>query len=163
MSTAETEILIDAPLALVWETMLDVGKYLEWNPFIVKIDCEAARPQVGTDLTLHVRFMDGQQVATHERVSQIEEPAKDGAQRALLEYEFLGPLHSLYLVRGRRQQRLESVTATRTRYHSYERLHGLLAWAAPIAKVQDGFERHAAALKARCESLVAAARGTGQV
>lgn len=160
MSVAETEILIDAPLPRVWEVMLDVGRYIEWNPFIVKIDCEAARPQPGTDLTLHVRFHDGHQVATHERVSQLEEPAKEGTQRALLEYEFLGPLHALYLVRGRRQQRLEALSASRTRYHSYERLHGLLAWAAPIAKVQDGFERHAAALKARCESLAAAARGT---
>ena len=159
MSVAETRIEIEAPLALVWETMLDVGKYLEWNPFIVRIDCDAARPQVGSDLTLHVRFQDGQQVATHERVSKLEEPHADKhPQKALLEYEFLGPLHTLYLVRGKRQQDLEALSGTRTRYHTYERLHGLLAFAAPIAKVQDGFERHAAALKARCEALAAAAR-----
>ena len=154
MAVAQTEIVINAPIATVWAVMLDIGRYPEWNPFVVKIDCDVAQPQVGTDFILNVQFKDARKVIkTLERVSQLQAPVtRDGAERALLEYEFLGPLHTLNLVRGKRQQMLESLPGGKTRYRTYERLHGLLAWAAPIAKVQDGFERHAAALKQRCES-----------
>lgn len=154
MPVAQTEIVINAPIKAVWEVMTDIGRYREWNPFVVRIDCEAARPQVGTDFILNVQFKDARKIIkTLERVSRLEAPAtREGAERALLEYEFLGPLHNLNLVRGKRQQMLESLPDGKTRYRTYERLHGLLAWAAPIAKVQDGFERHAAALKQRCET-----------
>lgn len=153
MPVAQTEVIINAPISKVWEVMMDVDRYCEWNPFIIKIDCEAALPQVGTDLMLHVRFSGSETVRVeHERITRLDAPAtRSGSETALLEYQFLGPLHAFYLVRGKRQQSLESLDGSRTRYRSYERLHGLLAWLAPMAKVQDGFERHAAALRQRCE------------
>lgn len=155
MPVAQTEIVIQAPIARVWSVITDIHRYPEWNPFVVKIDCTESQPRVGTGFTLNVQFKDAKSVVkTWEQITRMEPPAaRDGAEHALLEYEFLGPLHSLYLVRGRRQQWLESLPDGSTRYRTYERLHGLLAWAAPIAKVQDGFERHAAALKQRAESL----------
>jgi hypothetical protein len=155
MAYAEAQTLIDAPLQQVWDVMLDIGRYPEWNPFVVKIDCAVAQPQVGTDFILHVQFRNGQKVKTLERVSRLEQPAPDASRvvRATLEYEFLGPLHNLRLVRGKRQQMLETLPDGRTRYRTTERLTGLLAWAAPIKLVQDGFERHAAGLKRRVESL----------
>lgn len=154
MPIAQTEIVINAPISKVWEVMLDVGLYCEWNPFVVKIDCEAALPQVGSDLILHVQFSGSDKVLKeHERITRLDPPAvRGGSEHALLEYQFLGPLHVLYLVRGKRQQSLESLPDGKTRYRSYERLHGLLAGLAPMAKVQDGFERHAIALKQRCET-----------
>jgi len=146
---AEAEALINAPLERVWATMLDIQRYPEWNPFVVQIDCAVPNPQVGTDFILHVHFKGGQRVKTLERVSRLQNPV-DG--KALLEYEFLGPLHTLHLVRGKRQQYLHALPDGHTRYHTTERLTGLLAFAAPISKVRDGFERHAAALKLRCET-----------
>jgi hypothetical protein len=83
--------------------------------------------------------------------------AADGALRAHLEYRALGPLHALYLVRGARPQQLEQLAGGRTRYRTHERLYGLLAWAVPMRQVQDGFERHAQALRRRCESPAPAA------
>ncbi|HSW12665.1 MAG TPA: SRPBCC domain-containing protein [Solimonas sp.] len=150
---AEAEIVIDAPIERVWATMVDIRHYPEWNPFVTQIDCAVADPQVGSDFILHVAFKGGQKVKTLERVSRLEPPS-DG--KALLEYQFLGPLHTLNLVRGKRQQYLQSLPDGRTRYRTTERLTGLLSFAAPIAKVLDGFERHAAALKRRVEAQPAA-------
>jgi hypothetical protein len=131
--------------------MLDLAAYPAWNPFVVQIDGPEGRPAaVGDELVLHVRWASGRGVTTSERITRLEPPT-DG--RATLEYEFGGPLAALALVRGRRLQEVEGSPDGRTRYRTSERLHGLLAFAAPIGRVQDGFERHAAALRARAEAV----------
>lgn len=148
MPSARTEVLIDAPIDVVWQVMLDTDAYGEWNPFIVRVDRLAGRPpEVGDDLRLHVRWKGGGKVTTVERITALD-PPRDG--RALLEYDFLGPFATLRMVRGRRQQEL-TAEGERTRYATGERLHGWAAWAAPIGRVQDGFERHAQALRTRAE------------
>lgn len=147
--TARAEVEIDAPVDVVWRHMLDTDAYGEWNPFIVRVDRLAGRdPAVGDDLRLHVRWRDGRSVTTVERITELDPPS-DG--RALLEYDYRGPLAALRLVRGRRRQELTDPGEGRTRYVTTETLHGLLSAAAPIRKVQDGFERHARALKSRAE------------
>jgi hypothetical protein len=152
---AEATAIIAAPLEVVWSVMLDLGAYPAWNPFVVRIDGPAGRaPAVGDELVLHVRWSSGRGVTTRERISRLEPPA---AGRATLEYDFGGPLAALGLVRGRRLQQVEEGPAGTTHYRTYERLHGLLAPAAPIGRVQDGFERHAAALRARAEAVHAGA------
>jgi uncharacterized protein YndB with AHSA1/START domain len=147
--SARAEIEIAAPIDEVWRHMLDTDAYGQWNPFIVQVDRLAGHsPQLGDDLRLHVRWRDGGDVTTVERITALEPPRQG---HALLEYDFRGPLAALRLVRGRRQQELTALSDDRTRYVTSERLHGLLAFAAPIGKVQDGFERHANALKERAE------------
>jgi hypothetical protein len=149
--SAEASATIDAPADVVWGVMLDLGSYPAWNPFVVRVDGPPGRPPaVGSELVLHVRWAGGRGVTTRERITRLEPPA-DG--RALLEYEFGGPLAALGLVRGRRRQEVESVPGDSSRYRTAETLHGLLAFAAPIGRVRDGFERHAAALKARAEAV----------
>jgi len=153
--SAEATAAIEAPLEVVWAVMLDLDAYPEWNPFVVRVDGPAGRPAaVGDELVLHVRWASGRGVSTHERISRLDPPV-DG--RAVLEYDFGGPLAALGLVRGRRLQEVEAAAPGTTRYRTAERLHGLLAFAAPIGRVQDGFERHAAALKARAEAVHAGA------
>lgn len=147
--TARTEVVIDAPPDEVWRVMLDTDAYGEWNPFIVRVDRLAGRePAVGDDLRLHVRWADGGSVTTVERITALDPPASGSG---LLEYDFLGPIAALRLVRGRRRQELTALPDGRTRYVTHETLHGLLSALAPIRKVQDGFERHAQALKQRAE------------
>jgi hypothetical protein len=85
-----------------------------------------------------------------ERITALDEP-RDGA--ALLEYDFRGPIAALRLVRGRRRQELTALDGGGTMYVTAETLRGALSFAAPIRKVQDGFERHAEALKRRAEAL----------
>jgi hypothetical protein len=149
MPLAHASTVIDAPMELVWRVMLDLAGYGSWNPFIVKVDAPDGREaRVGDDITLHVRFRGASSlVASHERITRLEPPH-------LLEYQFRGPLHHTGLVRGRRLQTLEPESATSTRYSTKERFFGLLAIAVPTKLVQDGFERHARALKDRAEAIV---------
>jgi hypothetical protein len=138
--------------------MVDLDRYPDWNPFIVQVDGPVGRPPaVGDDLVLHVRWDRGRGVTSTERITRLEPPEGE-PRRAALAYEFGGPLAALRLVRGQRLQEVEEGPAGTTRYRTEERLHGLLAFAAPLGRVQDGFERHAAALKARAEAVHA---GTG--
>ena len=154
MAWVEASASIAASIDAAWGAMLAFDEYAAWNPFIVRIERRSQGPaRVGDELILHVRWSDGRGVASHERITRIEPPARDGEiLRAALEYEFRGPLAALGLVRGRRLQTLEQGPGGPTLYRSRERLHGLLARLAPIGAVQDGFERHAAALAAFVEA-----------
>jgi uncharacterized protein YndB with AHSA1/START domain len=148
---AEASATIDAPPEVVWAVMLDLDAYPAWNPFVVRVDGPAGRPAaVGDELVLHVRWANGRGVTTRERITRLEPPAAGGA--GTLEYDFGGPLAALRLVRGRRLQQVDEAPAGAT-YRTSERLRGLLAFAAPVGRVRDGFERHAAALKARAEAV----------
>ena len=60
-------------------------------------------------------------------------------------------------MRGRRLQSLEELAPGTTRYRTRERLTGALAVLVPASALRDGFERHAAALRARAEGLRGAA------
>ncbi len=154
MGTAQAASVIDAPIDLVWAVMLDTDRYPEWNPFVVRIDLPRRRSvQVGDPIVLHVRWLTGGRTTSSERVTKMEPPEASGGRRALLEYQYHGVLHGPGLIRGRRKQELSRLDEAATSYSTFEHLKGPLAWAAPIVKVRDGFERHAAALKARAEAV----------
>ena len=119
----------------------------------------AGRPaQLGERFTLQVRFGGGRAVASRERVTAIEAPV-DG--RARLEYEFYGRLHRLGLVRGRRQQRLTPAPGQSTVYSTEETFRGPLRFLLPMRAVQEGFRRHAMALKREAERQAGYAGGQG--
>jgi hypothetical protein len=154
VATAATSTVIEAPIEVVWGVMLDVERYGEWNPFIVRVVVPARRPpQLGDRLILHVRWRTGGRARSSERITALEAPSGSDGRRALLEYEYRGMLGGSRIVRGRRRQELARIDDAVTTYSTFERLHGPMAWAAPIGRVQDGFERHAAALKERSEAL----------
>jgi len=153
---------IDAPVETVWQAMIDLARYHEWNPFIVAVASKDAIIRVGSPILLDVRWGRGGGTRSPEVVTRMEAPAPaasvTGGQRALLEYTFAGWLARFGLVRGARVQTISQAPGGHTTYETHERFHGLLASGVPLAKVQDGFERHARALKVRAE---AAARATG--
>lgn len=151
---AEAAVEIAAPIDVVWRVMTDLPRYPEWNPFVVAIEPRGGALRVGTAIALTVRWAGRGGARTLEVVDRLDAPARDGeVQRALMEYRFVGWLPRLALVRGSRQQSLEQAPGGATTYRTSERFTGLLARAVPLARVQDGFERHARALKARAESL----------
>jgi len=158
---AETSVDIDAPIDLVWEVMTDVARYREWNPFVVALTPVRPGPlTVGSDIHLEVRWGRGGGTRTLERVTRLDGPAArpgDPTRRSTMEYIYLGWLPRLALIRGSRLQSLEQAPGRPTTYRTSERFTGLLARQVPLAKVQDGFERHARALKQRAEALRAAA------
>src|SRR5207245_6493043 len=153
---AESTIAIDAPIDVVWSVMTDVARYREWNPFIIAVELrDGGALAVGSALTLHVRAP-GERwgVSTIEVVTRLEAPppATDGPRRAAMEYLFTGWLDRLALVRGSRLQALDQAPGMPTIYRTTEQFRGLLARAVPLARVQRGFDAHAAALKQRAEA-----------
>lgn len=159
MPVARAESVIDAPLDVVWSVMLDLPRYGEWNPFIVRAERSGgAEPAVGDDLRLHVKWRGRGGASSHERISRLEPPSAAGeVRRALLEYEYLGAVAALRLVRGFRQQELEQRADGPTVYRTAEDFSGLFSRVI-LGRVEDGFQRHADALKVRAEALAGAAR-----
>ena len=96
MPIAEASIEIAAPIERVWSVMVDVARYGEWNPFLHRIDAREP-PRAGSELILHVKWSSGGGATSRERITRLEAPA---GGRALLEYEFLGVLHTIGAVRG---------------------------------------------------------------
>jgi hypothetical protein len=143
---------VDAPLDEVWAVMMDTAQYPAWNPFVARIDAPPGPLVVGTPLRLHVRWADGGQVVSPEEVEGISPPHdEDSVRRAVLAYRYTGVPARFGLLRCTRVQTLEQRPGGATTYRSTEHFHGLLARAVPLAKVQDGFARHARALKGRVE------------
>lgn len=152
-SCPHAEVAIDAPLDLVWSVMLDVDAYGEWNPFVVRAECPDP-PRVGDPIRLHVVFGDGRSAVSPERISVVEPPSDDdGVRRATLAYVYEGLPSKLRLVRSIRFQRLVQEPGGPTRYETVGEFTGPLVALAGMARVQDGFRRHADALKQRAELL----------
>lgn len=145
---------IDAPLDLVWSVMLDTTAYGEWNPFLYRIECPTP-PSVGDPIVLFVRFANGKEVRSPERVKLVDGPATgaDGVRGATLAYDYEGLPAKLRLVRGRRYQRLTQRDGEPTTYDTVEEFSGPLVRFAGPGRVEEGFRRHAEALKRRAESL----------
>jgi uncharacterized protein YndB with AHSA1/START domain len=78
---AACTLQIDAPLDHVWQAMIDLPRYREWNPFIVAVDTADAVVREGTTMLLHVRWAKGGGTRSPEIVSRIEPPAPEGAGR----------------------------------------------------------------------------------
>jgi hypothetical protein len=150
----EASVSIDAPLKVVWDVMLDTERYAEWNPFVERVECPAP-PQVGDPIVLHVRWANGKQVVSPERITALEPPSTDssGITTAMLAYNYEGWPSKAGLVRGRRIQRLTQRPGEPTAYDTVEEFSGAMVRFAGPARVADGFRRHAAALKERAESL----------
>lgn len=145
---AEATIDIDAPPRRVWDVMLDFSRYHEWNPFIVEA-VVAGPPRVGAALRLRVRWHDGGGARSGERITELVAPEDGRAGR--LVYCFTGLLPALGLVRAERVQQIDALADGRTRYATREEFRGLLTAGLPLARVRDGFTRHAEALKRRAE------------
>lgn len=143
---------IDAPLEVVWQVMLDTASYGEWNPFVVRADAPSP-PSVGDPIRLHVVFAGGRTAVSPERITVLDAPYDDGVvRRATLAYVYEGLPARLGLVRGTRWQRLSQLPGGSTRYDTVEEFSGPLVRLAGPARVEDGFRRHAAALRARAEA-----------
>ncbi len=145
---------IDAPLAVVWQVMLDTEAYGEWNPFVVR--AETPQPAaVGNPIVLHVRWANGKGTRSPEVITGIDPPStdSDGTSTACLTYVYAGWPSKLGLVRGTRHQRLTQVHGEPTLYDTIEEFSGPLVQLAGPGRVADGFRRHAEALKRRAESI----------
>lgn len=165
--TASTSIEIDAPIDVVWAAMTDLRRYHEWNPFIVAIDDAPADPAIGTRLRLHVRWQDGKTVRSWETLTRLDPPAAQepapggnavppGQRTAAMAYEFSSWLARAGFVVASREQTITQQPGGPTVYRTEEAFNGLLGRFVPFANIEDGFRRHARALKQRAEMLAEA-------
>ena len=137
---------IDAPASLVWDVLLDVGGYPEWNPYTVRVDstCRLGDP---VDLYLPDPLQPGELMHQREWVCLVEPPHR-------FAYEML-PTPALD-VHARRDQYVEAAGPQASRYWTTDVFTGPLAdlvMEHSGAWVKAGFDAVAQALKARAESL----------
>jgi hypothetical protein len=150
MAHPAASVSIEAPIEQVWAVMLDTASYGEWNPFVERAECDSTA--VGEPIVLHVRWANGRTTTSPERISIVDPPHDEGGvRRATLAYVYEGLPAKLGLVRGTRYQRLSQEPAGPTRYDTVEEFSGPLVRLAGPKRVEDGFRRHAEALKRRCE------------
>jgi hypothetical protein len=143
-----TEIDIEAPPEVVWDILIDLDKYEEWNPFVVAAD---GTPEVGEKLVNRLEPPDGKAMTFRPKVTVVE-PAQT--------FEWLGRLGAPGVFDGRHRFALEP-TATGTRLTQTEDFSGVLV--RPMRRGLDdrtarGFEKMNDALKARAEARAGSAR-----
>ena len=150
MKAVEIEISIDAPLELVWDTLLRIEEYPLWNPFIQKVECTAASLVVGSIIDLHVHWPSGRKEIAREQICTIERPGEKD-DTALWEYTYEGILARLYLLQAKRVQRLSKGQHGVTIYYSADFFKGIGRFLVPFREVKEGFLLQAEGLKKYCE------------
>ena len=134
---------INAPRELVWEILVDLAQYPQWNPFTIKVE---GTLKAGNAIDLHVNMPKrGDRIQT-EIVERIDAPHCLSWGMTL----GLSPLLSAL-----REQKLESISNERCSYTTSDRFSGLLS---PLVyflfydDVYGGFNRVAYALKKHAEA-----------
>ena len=141
---------IEAPAETVWQAIVDLDRYGEWNPFVVAAESTL---EVGTPIRMRVRLFERFTQPQTETV-QAFEPLRRLCYG--LAAQFLGAISS------ERCHELEPIGDRRCRYTSRFELSG---WLSGLVKglmgsrLQRGFASNTAALKRRGEELARAAEG----
>ena len=139
--TCRTEITIDAPQQLIWDMLIDLDHYADWNPFTYGYTGSFV---VGGRFMLKVRLTDKFKLGSPEIVHLIEPPDR---------LAWCGD-YPRWLVAATRYQVLRPLSPTQTHYQTWETFRGALAFVvmATLGKnIERGFQDVAVALKARAE------------
>lgn len=137
---------IDADIDTVWQVLMDVERFPEWNPFTVSVKTTFA---LGSPVDMQVA-LSGPGRRTRHQVEYIT--GFDAAARRFSWGVNVGPG---WFIKADRWQQLTSVDG-RTRYETSDEFTGVgvgLMLALMERKVRRGFEGVARELKTRCESL----------
>ena len=140
-----TEIEIDAPTEIVWDVLIDLDHYVEWNPFIVEAK---GTPAVGERLTNRLQPPGGKAMTFRPTVTEREEEGS---------FEWLGRLGLPGVFDGRHRFELTQAGDGRTRVVHTEHFRGLLVRLMKRSldtNTLAGFTAMNEALKARAEARV---------
>lgn len=138
-----TQVEVTAPIEAVWDTLIDLSRYPEWNPFIVSSE---GRVAVGERLTNRLRPPGGREVTFRPTVTVVERPTT---------FEWLGRLGMPGIFDGRHRFELTASDDGRTLVTQGEQFDGVLVRllrSSLDTKTRAGFQAMNAALKARVEA-----------
>lgn len=142
MFVIERTLEINAPAALVWEVISDLGKYPEWNPF--QVECRSSL-KPGEPIDMRVKLLAKPQAQREWVLEYVE-----GKRFAYRMKPVPGCLSSY------RSHEVTALGSERTRYHSYFHLQGWMRHVVVAllgSKLQAGFAGMTAALQRRAETL----------
>ncbi|MEJ2531734.1 MAG: SRPBCC domain-containing protein [Halioglobus sp.] len=137
------EVVISAPIELVWSVLVDFGRYADWNGFCPHAEATLA---LNEPIRMQVDLGFGLQEQV-ETICRIEPPTAIAWRMA---NEPGDPIHAV------RTQTLEKLGDARCSYLSVDRFSGPGVpdmMAALGQAVEDGFNRCARDLKRHCEAL----------
>lgn len=137
-------IEIEAPADRVWEILVDVERYGEWNPFTTRVDTSL---EVGSPVDLYVT-LGPFKLKQPELIQDVVPPS-------LLAWGMV--MCARWLLITRREQRLEPLSDTRCRYTTTDTLAGVLTPLVVVlfgGLIRRGFNEMAMALKERAEAGV---------
>jgi uncharacterized protein YndB with AHSA1/START domain len=144
---------IDAPASLVWDILVDLARYPDWNPYTVRVE-STLRLGEPVNLFLPDPARPGQYIHAPEILVAFE-------PQRLLSWEMRPTAQSKDA--ARRDQYIESLSKDRCRYFTTDTFLGLNAdvimrnhgpW------VKQGFDAVASSLKKRAEWLWVSRRGS---
>ncbi len=144
----QTEIEIDASPSEVWEVLIDIDRWSEWNPFIVE---SAGSVDVGQTLRNRIEPPGGRAMTFTPTITVVE---------AAHTFEWLGRLGVPGLFDGRHRFELTPTTDGGTRLRHTESFSGVLV--RPLRRSLDtgtaaGFRLMNEALRQRVETSIACA------
>ena len=146
-------VIINAPVKTVWEAMTGFEKYPEWNPLnrFFRLDSEAAPNH-------YVTF--GPSWGPYSLDKECPLPEPDMTQHEMItvweENCCLAYADIRFYLKAERVQHISPLENSVTRYHTYERISGILS---PVVswkfgpRIIAGFEANGLALKRRCETI----------
>lgn len=142
-----TEITIDAPTDVVWDVLVDLEHYDEWNPFVVEA---TGRPEVGERLVNRLQPPGGKAMTFKPTVTQVD-PGRT--------FEWLGRLGLPGVFDGRHRFELRPTSSGGTVLVHTEQFDGVLVRAMRSGldtRTKAGFEAMNEALKIRAETAAEA-------
>ncbi|MGC4058502.1 MAG: SRPBCC domain-containing protein [Chitinophagaceae bacterium] len=139
----QTEIIINASAATVWDILTDFPAYPAWNPFIVRID---GRAEAGTVLR-NTMLNGGKEYVFQPRITRCE---------PLKHFAWLGSLFVKGIFDGRHYFEIEALSENSVKLTQEESFSGMLS-SMILRRIGDdtrnNFIRMNQALKQRAESF----------
>ena len=133
---------IDAPAERVWDILIDVANYAEWNPFTPGVETSF---EVGSPVLLHVR-LGPLKLRQREWIQAVEPPS-------LVAWD--STMGVRLLLHTHRDQRLAALGETSCRYETSIAFSGVLAPVVVLLcgrAIRSGFNSVAQALKQHAEA-----------
>lgn len=140
----QTEITIDAAPEVVWDVLVDLDRYRDWNPFIVEA---SGTPAVGERLTNRLQPPGGRAMTFKPVVTEVEPNSV---------FEWLGRLVLPGIFDGRHRFELEPTSSGGTTVRHSEHFRGVLVRlmrSSLDTTTRAGFEAMNDALKTRAETV----------